>query len=726
MESDTKRKPGRKPKEISASEKQKHNREIQRAFRERRKKQLEARNARISQLEAMLDAHPPGPSEHEALRQRLIAAEAEISILKHSGITIDFKASFPVTANTFQPNSNAQVCISCDLEKSRTLVALGQINVLSKQISELQEENQALKALLRLNMPILAPSLPPLNEFSGLEFANMATFTGRNNLASAFQNQISVGFPSSDNVFSANANYFVAQSGNLNWTSSNVIDVAEIDSHLSFNSTPSNMTLEKSALEIFGAPDVEFVRLALKSIPELGSNSFVDMFIENFMSTERQRRVSWAKSCSNCRIKKRKCDREKPCCSNCLNSRELCSYISTPVKRFSAQSLTESNLLTKVMDAADNNITVTGVTFQQEIDTELIPTIQDWELLRRLVDEDRSHDNSQMIISPRMLLQSFFNEPPCICFACLAVATVVHTPRISDSISLSYYEKAKKSLVREESASLRIVQSMNLLVWFAYAKGQPVHAAISLNHQTQIALQIRLEIDPDDLPSLSVLSNEEKDERRRVFWSLYYIVKAAELQTANDKIFPSQFKSGTVKPNRISIGVGVACFEAAIVLWYYYCFSESEYTRSYALRFGISELDIRMKIRRHMEFLKKTLCLLETSHLATGLSLRTRPIRSNRMTPLLDGVQGMIAEMDSLNLVQGRQISRSPSADDNIENILLEMQTFSLDDHSDAAPVSEAHDPRVFLGLLGMEVKGTMRWRGRYEEAWREFWKKYL
>ncbi|KAJ3116035.1 hypothetical protein HK100_001175 [Physocladia obscura] len=453
---------------------------------------------------------------------------------------------------------------------------------------------------------------------------------------------------------------------------------------------------------------------------------------------------------------------------------------------------------------------------------------------------------------------------------------------------MAYFEKAKKSLVRAEIQSLRVVQALHLLAAFTFVKGQPIHGSIALTQTAQLSLHLKLEVDPDDSPWLQSLTEEEKDERRLVYWILYYTFKMIQLQTSSAFGFPDNFKSNTVKSHRSlpnqefqsktasvyhlcklldimeqvlkharkipdsielilsnnfhedllktlaqwytqvprqfiltaenlvnflasserycvlnlsnfyatticilnrsklyltgklkkatlspsdfsnlfiavkaslemahkiaqlciqlirftpsvtnsesyteieailtggfwkqAIGLGITCFEAAAVLWYYYCRTDEVFSRYYISRAKTSEAKTREWIRQDMESLKSSLYLLETSLEFNILSIQTRASKPNRISPLLDCMEGMITEMVKVDAGGKLKLDQSNS---EVNSILLEMQTLSLEDDSNSIPVADAQDPRVFLGLLGMDVDGHIKWRGRYEESWRQFW----
>ncbi|KAJ3096693.1 hypothetical protein HK100_005509 [Physocladia obscura] len=254
MENGVKR--GRKPKDLPAAEKERRNLEAQRAFRQRKIDQHAALEAKVAQLQAIIDARPPLPSEHESLRHRLLAAEAEISVFRQSGIAIDFKASFPAIPTVSAPVSGHN-CLGCKAEKTHTLVALGQVQMLSTQISELQMENQMLRSLLGF---------------------------GTSSHSLALLNSVPLGFPENSNAGTS----FATFPFDFGLQTSNVIENTEGNNNHSLNPPTSSIdntgeTIQKSGIELYGQPEIQFARIGLKSIPTLKDCKYVDIFFDVMM-----------------------------------------------------------------------------------------------------------------------------------------------------------------------------------------------------------------------------------------------------------------------------------------------------------------------------------------------------------------------------------------------------------------------------------------------------------
>ncbi|KAJ3029452.1 UNVERIFIED_CONTAM: hypothetical protein HDU68_012135 [Siphonaria sp. JEL0065] len=111
------------------------------------------------------------------------------------------------------------------------------------------------------------------------------------------------------------------------------------------------------------------------------------------------------------------------------------------------------------------------------------------------------------------------------------------------------------------------------------------------------------------------------------------------------------------------------------------------------------------------------LLFVQTVNLAEGTKTGTT-------APMLACMEAMYQEMVDVEsgIVGCDSLSESVSS---VEEIELGMKIVSLDDTISINQVSVIKEPHCFLGLLGMEVGGRVRWKGPTEESWRLFWKLY-
>ncbi|KAJ3116037.1 hypothetical protein HK100_001177 [Physocladia obscura] len=277
-----------------------------------------------------------------------------------------------------------------------------------------------------------------------------------------------------------------------------------------------------------------------------------------------RRETAWGKTCLNCRTRKKKCDLAKPSCSRCSGLEISCEYAgvsfpavptqSTLVESFAINAMADIISASEAVEQFDSSSGLAGLSDYSGMkvdDPDLKSSVLDWQLLKRLLQENpKIHIHSVQIFSWNSVLDSFLTEPPAFCFAILACSVLVHTPRMPSSWSMAFYTKARKCYVLDESQSIRMVQTLFMFAGFAFVKRQPYHGLVALTRSAHMALHLKLEIDPDDLPILASLNEEEKDERRRIFWILYYTLKMAQIHTGDNTMLPEGFKTRGVKAHR--------------------------------------------------------------------------------------------------------------------------------------------------------------------------------
>ncbi|KAJ3291654.1 hypothetical protein HDU79_002165 [Rhizoclosmatium sp. JEL0117] len=86
--------------------------------------------------------------------------------------------------------------------------------------------------------------------------------------------------------------------------------------------------------------------------------------------------------------------------------------------------------------------------------------------------------------------------------------------------------------------------------------------------------------------------------------------------------------------------------------------------------------------------------------------------------PIARCIEAMVREMQRADGLGVKEQDKN----EGLEPLELGMQVMSLIGQESEVDVKE---PYVFLGLLGLEVSGGVRWKCRSEEGWRLFWKVY-
>ncbi|KAJ3238931.1 hypothetical protein HDU77_011365 [Chytriomyces hyalinus] len=89
------------------------------------------------------------------------------------------------------------------------------------------------------------------------------------------------------------------------------------------------------------------------------------------------------------------------------------------------------------------------------------------------------------------------------------------------------------------------------------------------------------------------------------------------------------------------------------------------------------------------------------------------------------GHHAMVSEVLELHIFKASRESTPSSTTTNTvaERLELSMTVLSLTEKGELKPIRTQESPYAMMGLLGVEVKGGIRWRAGYERAWRHFWR---
>ncbi|KAI8845018.1 hypothetical protein BJ741DRAFT_586637 [Chytriomyces cf. hyalinus JEL632] len=205
-------------------------------------------------------------------------------------------------------------------------------------------------------------------------------------------------------------------------------------------------------------------------------------------------------ACIRCSHTHKKCDSLMPKCSRCRRHNTQCEY---------------ENLLHLETPISIGNLSVE--------DPDMMPTMQDWVVVYNL----RSGGQSLWaMIDPVKFLQSFLSEPPFLRYAVCAVAAHQRLPKVSSRVSLAYFNRAKQAVKRRSEVSIKMIQALFCLSSFATSNGQP---------DLSKPYFLRLHVDPDESSWLTHLnlSEEDKNERRMTFWTMFQCVQVVQMITIN-------------------------------------------------------------------------------------------------------------------------------------------------------------------------------------------------
>ncbi|KAJ3113882.1 hypothetical protein HK100_001864, partial [Physocladia obscura] len=294
---------GRKPKDtLPSNSRDLKNLQAQRAFRERKQAYIKSLEDEVSDLRARLnlpqsdvkqplrDTHSPEPSstpvtiesatsqqiqKHsersmfmdqsmliESLNSRILALEAENSMMRQSSVAVDFKSSFPGNGVGFATSSE---CVSCSVEKMKSLLCMGQIKTLEGKVAELQVECQSLQLIVgsaNVWNNTLINDIVMLDSAVQNSSANLLNIASDQNRARASSSE-SPSDISSPWLGFGNGNASTVAGTGAKGVESHAIGVL-------------------SATQLYGPPEIDFAKIALHNLPSLKNSKYVDQFFDTF------------------------------------------------------------------------------------------------------------------------------------------------------------------------------------------------------------------------------------------------------------------------------------------------------------------------------------------------------------------------------------------------------------------------------------------------------------
>ncbi|KAI9333130.1 hypothetical protein BDR26DRAFT_868633 [Obelidium mucronatum] len=136
-------------------------------------------------------------------------------------------------------------------------------------------------------------------------------------------------------------------------------------------------------------------------------------------------------------------------------------------------------------------------------------------------------------------LSTFFQQPP---FFRLIQCAMSAVKLGSDAVARNFYSRARKACIRalNHKPTYYVVQSLYTLVLFIRWSGQPDLAKPFLKTALDLIKALRLDIDPNDSPWLSHLNltPRQKEDRRRTFWSVYWIMLIDQITSSQCIEYP--------------------------------------------------------------------------------------------------------------------------------------------------------------------------------------------
>ncbi|KAJ3235195.1 hypothetical protein HDU81_000714 [Chytriomyces hyalinus] len=165
-------------------------------------------------------------------------------------------------------------------------------------------------------------------------------------------------------------------------------------------------------------------------------------------------------------------------------------------------------------------------------DPDTMPSILDWFTIFNYLSVETNLPPLVLIAAERVL-DNFFFESAALRLTICAIAAFMQFPRLSSKKCAEYFIRAKRAVlvVSGEEASLKNLKAVLLFSQFALASGQPVVGEPFFIRAVQMLRDLRMDIDPDFSPWLAPLnlSEYDKEERRIIFWNIYYSLKLVQI-----------------------------------------------------------------------------------------------------------------------------------------------------------------------------------------------------
>ncbi|KAI8611344.1 hypothetical protein BC830DRAFT_1141587 [Chytriomyces sp. MP71] len=232
-------------------------------------------------------------------------------------------------------------------------------------------------------------------------------------------------------------------------------------------------------------------------------------------------------SCHRCNTIHKKCDHAQPTCSRCVRLRLDCAYPDRELAQAvfdrmqgdagqkQAQEPTPEKNTEIVGDSVAEQGSSEAVEVLFQIDTsagqledpDFMPMMEDWAVVYSYYKT--SGQSLFAILDPVIFLKTFFFQPAHLRFAVCAVAARGHSPRLPSS---TYYDRARRSLRKDKTPSIKTVQSLYLLARYAGSFGQPERSKEYFRQLVPLVAHLKLFLDPDESPWLFHLNFENRSD----------------------------------------------------------------------------------------------------------------------------------------------------------------------------------------------------------------------
>ncbi|TPX65338.1 hypothetical protein CcCBS67573_g08166 [Chytriomyces confervae] len=216
----------------------------------------------------------------------------------------------------------------------------------------------------------------------------------------------------------------------------------------------------------------------------------------------------------------------------------------------------------------------------------------------------------------------------------------------------------------------------------------------------------------------------------RVFMFLLLATQEYNLKTNLSSIFQPTFDIPKLFPPSFwTWGCAIGIFECSISLWFALCKVPPEWKH----RIGFDETAAKLSLLIFREFVDLVQLNLRGgsesvpthSNSASPNPVNDRDATPTVISPIVTCIHAMVSEVFELHIFEASRESTPSSTTTNTvaEPLELSMTVLSLTEKGELKPIRTQESPYAMMGLLGVEVKGGIRWRAGYEKGWRHFWR---
>ncbi|KAJ3068919.1 hypothetical protein HDU99_003072, partial [Rhizoclosmatium hyalinum] len=153
-------------------------------------------------------------------------------------------------------------------------------------------------------------------------------------------------------------------------------------------------------------------------------------------------------------------------------------------------------------------------------DPDLMPTMEDFDCVLMFVTTNSRVSTLQFTMDVNGFMMKFFTQPPSLRVVVCAIAAYF-SQTISDEAALWFFKRARKAVIlAADKPSAATVKAFYWIYVYSQVMKKDQLGLPFLIMAVNLVPLLQLDVDPDELPHLFGSSEIEKEERRRITWSL--------------------------------------------------------------------------------------------------------------------------------------------------------------------------------------------------------------